>query len=189
MALVPKNLNYFKEAGVKKINELLVRAGASFTIVDQADVDKLASDIKQAVNDLIALDDYVVLNKESLSWKKNSKNGLEIKIDAELGDFRKVFVEGKELDAINYDLKAGSTILTLKPEYLESLATQEYNLEVFFANGYATPTIKVMPGVVSKAVLPATGLSNNPIYLAVLFLIIGPGLLSINTLTKKENKV
>lgn len=194
LALIPKDLTYFKEDGVKKINDLLVLAGADYTIIDQTDVDKLANDIKQAVEDLSALEVYDVLNKDDLNWKKNTKEGLEIKIDAELGDFRRVVVDGKELDATNYEVKSGSTILTLKSKYLETLDTKDYNLEVFFANGYAKPKVTITKALTTtpisptepKATLPATGLDNNNIYMAGLFLMIGSGMVSIKQLKKKK---
>ena len=50
----------------------------------------------------------------------------------------KVYVDNKLLDTTNYDSKSGSTIITLKDEYLKTLSVGEYTLKVAFSdNGEA----------------------------------------------------
>ena len=68
-----------------------------------------------------------------------SKNAT-FKIDADYSLFtNKVYVDNKLVDPTNYDSKSGSTVITLKDEYLKTLSVGEHTLKVTFSdNGEAT---------------------------------------------------
>ena len=68
-----------------------------------------------------------------------SKNAT-FKIDADYSLFtNKVYVDNKLVDSTNYDSKSGSTVITLKDEYLKTLSVGEHTLKVTFSdNGEAT---------------------------------------------------
>ena len=68
-----------------------------------------------------------------------SKNAT-FKIDADYSIFtNKVYVDNKLVDSTNYDSKSGSTVITLKDEYLKTLSVGEHTLKVAFSdNGEAT---------------------------------------------------
>ncbi|MFM1563669.1 hypothetical protein ABGF34_08600, partial [Helcococcus ovis] len=53
-----------------------------------------------------------------------------IKTDAEISSFVEVRVGGKVLDPSNYEVKDGSTMVTLKNSYLETLPLGKYVVEV-----------------------------------------------------------
>ena len=61
------------------------------------------------------------------------------RIDAEYSLFiNKVYVDNKLVDSTNYDSKSGSTVITLKDEYLKTLSVGEHTLKVAFSdNGEA----------------------------------------------------
>ena len=67
-----------------------------------------------------------------------SKNA-KFRIDADYSLFaNKVYVDGKSVDYTNYDSKSGSTVITLKDEYLKTLYVGEHTLKVIFSdNGEA----------------------------------------------------
>ena len=67
-----------------------------------------------------------------------SKNA-KFRIDADYSLFaNKVYVDGKLVDYTNYDSKSGSTVITLKDEYLKTLYVGEHTLKVIFSdNGEA----------------------------------------------------
>ena len=69
------------------------------------------------------------------SWTRGSRNGLIVTTNAELSKFIGVKVDGILLDAKNYTAVSGSTIVTLKPEYLETLAIGEHSIELVFTDG------------------------------------------------------
>lgn len=67
-----------------------------------------------------------------------SKNAT-FRIDADYSLFtNKVYVDNKLVDSTNYDSKTGSTVITLKDEYLKTLSVGEHTLKVAFSdNGEA----------------------------------------------------
>ena len=54
------------------------------------------------------------------TWQKGNKNTLSFTSNASFNHFIKVQVDGKELDKANYEVKEGSTTVTLKASYLET---------------------------------------------------------------------
>lgn len=81
------------------------------------------------------------------SWQKGTKDGLSFTSNAAYKHFRKVQVDGKDLDAANYSVKEGSTIVTLKAEYLETLSVGKHTLAVVSDTGTAVAefTIQAAP--------------------------------------------
>ena len=72
------------------------------------------------------------------------------------GRFRRLLIGGKPVDAKYLSMKKGSLILTVSPEYLNTLAVGEYPAIVSFADGTATTTV-----IIENAV-PQTGDSASP---------------------------
>ena len=101
--------------------------------------DKYYSDEK-AENE-ITLEDTIIAKLPKLmtganqEWTKGSQNGLTFKIDTDIKEFTKVLVDGKELKNTDYEIKSGSTILILKPSYLDTLSDGRHKLCVEFTTG------------------------------------------------------
>ena len=64
----------------------------------------------------------VIIEGTNGTWQNGSKDGLTFTSNAEFSDFSKVQVDGKDLDASNYTVKEGSTIVTLNAAYLNTLS-------------------------------------------------------------------
>lgn len=79
----------------------------------------------------------VIIKGAGGTWQNGSKDGLSFTSDAEYADFLKVKVDGNDLDASNYTVKEGSTIVTLKAEYLNTLSVGKHTLEIESKNGIA----------------------------------------------------
>ena len=63
------------------------------------------------------------------------------RIDADYSLFiNKVYVDDKLVDSTNYDSKSGSTIITLKDDYLKTLSIGEHILKVAFSDGKEVTT-------------------------------------------------
>ncbi|MFM1515447.1 YSIRK-type signal peptide-containing protein [Helcococcus ovis] len=71
-----------------------------------------------------------LLTEESVKYVKGSMKDVVIKTDAEISSFVEVRVGGKVLDPSNYEVKDGSTMVTLKNSYLETLPLGKYVVEV-----------------------------------------------------------
>ena len=57
--------------------------------------------------------------------------------------FESVEVDGEVVDPENYTVKAGSLILTFKPEFLKTLAGVKHTVKVIFTDGKAEATLTV----------------------------------------------
>ena len=97
------------------------------------------------------------------TWHKGSKDGLSITSNAVFGDFIKVQVDGKDLDPSHYTVKEGSTIVTLKTSYLETLSVGKHTLSIVSKTGTATTefTIQAPPATGGNTQTPPTGDRNH----------------------------
>lgn len=77
---------------------------------------------------------------------------LSFRSNAPLKFFQKVLVDDKEVAAENYELTEGSTIVTLKASFLNTLGVGEHKLSVVSATGTAETTFTV-----AEAAKPAPG--------------------------------
>lgn len=101
----------------------------------------------QEKSELEKENDKVFSKKPIKAWEHGSKEGLVFEIEKELGDFKEAQVNGIPLDSSNYNLSKGSTIVNLKPEYLDKLHEGRYTLgAIFKKNGgddYVTTTFDI----------------------------------------------
>ena len=66
---------------------------------------------------------------------KNSEAKFKINADFRLFDDGKVYVDNELVDPINYTAESGSTIITLKKEFVDTLSLGEHTLKVLFNDG------------------------------------------------------
>ena len=78
------------------------------------------------------------------TWQKGSEDGLSFTSNAAFADFLKVQVDGKDVDASNYTVKEGSTIVTLKTSYLETLPAGKHTLAIVSDTGTAETEFTVV---------------------------------------------
>ena len=73
-----------------------------------------------------------VLKADDTTYVKGSKKDIALHLDVEYSDFRDILMDGSAVDSANYTSSSGSTVITLKGSYLESLKTGEHSLTVRF---------------------------------------------------------
>ena len=78
------------------------------------------------------------------TWQKGSEGGLSFTSNAAFADFQKVQVDGKDVDSSNYTVKEGSTIVTLKASYLETLPAGKHTLAIVSDTGTAETEFTVV---------------------------------------------
>lgn len=66
---------------------------------------------------------------------KNNEAKFKINADFRLFDDGKVYVDNELVDLKNYTAESGSTIITLKKEFVDTLSVGEHTLKVLFNNG------------------------------------------------------
>ena len=139
----------------------------------------------------ITLEDTIIAKLPKLisganqEWTKGSKDGLTFKVDTDINEFKKVLVDGKELKDINYDIKSGSTILTLKSSFLDTLSAGKHQICLEFNNGTieAYFTVKVK----ETTTVPETGEQTN-LYLWAMLAIASSASLLVLRRYKKYNR-
>ncbi len=77
---------------------------------------------------------YTAGNSEKLSFRS----------DALFSEFKAVLVDGVKIDSSNYELEAGSIIVRLKPEYLNTLSVGTHTIGIESANGTATAQFTII---------------------------------------------
>lgn len=100
-----------------------------------------------------------------------------------------IYVDGNLLDAAYYTLKSGSTILTLKPEYLSSLSPGTHTLMFQYGSESAQTTLQIADAakLPQKDNVPKTGDFNPIVELLGLVFFSGAGLLWFGNKRKSLN--
>ena len=90
------------------------------------------------VNVVIVLSpEYRIIDGADSSWTQNTDGVVVIRGNGEISKFRNVRVDGKIVDAVNYTVTEGSTIITLKADYLKTLSEGSHSFEIIWEDGKA----------------------------------------------------
>ena len=87
--------------------------------------------------------DYEILDGANTSWEQNSDGSLSIRGSGAISKFVGVKVDGNLVDVKNYTVKEGSTIVTLKADYLNTLSVGNHTFEIIWTDGTATTRFTV----------------------------------------------
>ena len=88
---------------------------------------------------------------------KNSEAKFKINADFRLFDDGKVYVDNELVDPKNYTAESGSTIITLKKEFVDTLSVGEHTLKVLFNDGGEAITTFNVARVIVPTDNPQTG--------------------------------
>ena len=117
------------------------------------------------------------------SYTQGSGNTIYFRSSDAFANFQKVMVDNVELSADCYTATEGSIIITLKPEYLSTLAAGSHSISIVSANGVATANFEVQTAD-TTAVSPKTG-DNGQAALWITLLILSCGALAAVGIRKK----
>ena len=101
------------------------------------------NDVSANVNIYIS-PEYRIIEGAGSAWTQNTNGTVVIRGNGEFLRFHAVKVDGKVIDPANYDKKEGSTIITLKAEYLKTLATGSHTFAIVWNNGIAGTNFTVV---------------------------------------------
>lgn len=87
--------------------------------------------------------DYEILDGANTSWEQNSDGSLSIRGSGAISKFLGVKVDGNLVDVKNYTVKEGSTIVTLKADYLNTLSVGNHTFEIIWTDGTASTRFTV----------------------------------------------
>ena len=117
------------------------------------------------------------------SYTQGSGNTIYFRSSDSFANFQKVMVDNAELSADCYTATEGSIIITLKPEYLSTLAAGTHSISIVSANGVATADFEVQTAD-TTAVSPKTG-DNGQAALWITLFILSCGALTAVGIRKK----
>ena len=131
---------------------------------------------------------YVILDGANSVWTKGNTSGLLVRSDAPFAKFVGVKVDGKTIAATNYTAKEGSTIVTLTPVYLETLAVGAHSIEIVSTDGSASTNFTVKANSQpADSTDPQTG-DSSMIYLWALIFVVSAAGLSAAAIYSRKRK-
>lgn len=86
---------------------------------------------------------YSIIDGANSSWTQNTDGTLAIRGNGEFTKFQKVKVDGTVIDASNYTVTEGSTIITFKADYLKTLSEGSHTFELVWTDGSASTSFTV----------------------------------------------
>lgn len=116
-------------------------------IREQAVVDGYASAIETAISSLKSISDpqktYRITEGANQTIYLGGDKNITIKSDGDFDKFVSVSMDGKEISKEHYTAEAGSTIITLKSEYLNTLAIGTHKFVIHYEDGQAETTLNL----------------------------------------------
>lgn len=102
---------------------------------------------------------YNFIDGANGEWIKNSGKDLGFKADGEFSKFTGVKVDGTLIGADKYTAVTGSTLVTLKKDYLETLSVGKHTLTVDYIDGECTTNFEIKAANAEK---PGTEEDTKP---------------------------
>lgn len=128
----------------------------------------------------------VITSGANSTWQKGGTDGLSFTSNAAFADFIKVQVDGKDLDASNYTVKEGSTIVTLNAAYLNTLSVGKHTLAIVSDTGTASTDFTIKAAASDDTQSPQTGNSSNMMLWITLLFVSGTGLFGATAYNRKK---
>mgnify|MGYP002509451130 CR=1 FL=1 len=123
-------------------------------IREQATVDGYAVAIRDAVKSLKPVPappvQIPIIEGADQEVEKGGTDGVTIKADGDFDSFTGISVDDKEIEADQYTASAGSTVIVLKPEYIDTLTEGTHKITIHFVNGTAQTTLTVKKKIADK---------------------------------------
>ena len=146
----------------------------------------ISDEATDKLNTLLSqLGDYRIIEGNGSTWTKESVEGLTFVANGAYSKFTGIEIDGKVVDADCYTAESGSTVITLKPDYLNALTAEEHAITVLYTDGEATGifTIAENPGDTTS---PQTGDDSHIVLWIMLMLISGGAILTMSTRRRRK---
>ena len=86
---------------------------------------------------------YAITEGTGSSYALQSGSSLTVRGNGDFSKFTGIKVDGVQIGADNYEAKSGSTIVTLKSSYLDTLAAGTHSLEILWTDGSASAAFTI----------------------------------------------
>ena len=152
--------------------------------------------------------DYKMIEGANGTWTQNSNGTLVFRANGDFSKFTGVKVDGTLIDAKNYTAVSGSTVITLKADYLKTLSAGTHKITVVYTDGECSANFEVKkaaseqtkptegdktdttkPAGGKDTTSPQTGDNSNlALWFAVLF-VSGAGALGTAVYSKRKKRI
>lgn len=130
--------------------------------------------LERLLNELV---DYRIVEGDGSKWEKGTDTGLSFTANGAYAKFTGIEVDGRAVNQADYTVASGSTKITLKPEYLETLSVGKHSLTVQYTDGEVSCGFEVCAE--DSVDLPQTSDGSNIMLCAVSALAAGVVLIGV----------
>ena len=152
----------------------------------------------------VVLPYYQVIEGANSAWTQNSDKTLAFRANGDFSKFTGVKVDDTLIDAKNYTAVSGSTVITLKADYLNTLSVGTHKLTVVYNDGECSTNFEVKatseqtkptegdksdtttPTGGKDTTSPQTGDNSNMLLWVALLFVSGAGVLGTTVYSKKK---
>ena len=137
-------------------------------------------------------DTYKIINGAKSTWNGSTTEGLTIRGDGDFAKFAGVRVDGNWIPSAHYEAKAGSTIVTLKPSYLASLAEGEHTVDIMWIDDSASTTFNVAANTaVTQPELDSVPKTGEGVmgWMPEILLLVAAGLVTFGGILHRRSKI
>ena len=148
---------------------------------------------------------YSIIEGTNGSWTKNSDKTPIFRANGDFSKFTGVKVDDTLIDAKNYTAVSGSTVITLKADYLKTLSVGTHKLTVVYTDGECSTNFEVKQAASEQTkpterdksdtttptggkdtTSPQTGDNSNMLLWVALLFVSGAGVLGTTVYSKKK---
>lgn len=144
----------------------------------------LSENIKKKLNTLItSLTTYDIIEGDGSVWAEGSDGTIIFTVNGAFSKFVSIKVDDVDVDKADYEVKAGSTIITLKASYLDTLEVGEHTITVIFSDGSTKGTFDI---TAKPDIMETDG--NSGLWPWIILLLIVAGVYGVIQYNRKKNK-
>lgn len=146
------------------------------------------------LNLIVDAPNYNIIEGANSSWKQNSDGTLTFRADGDFSKFVGIKVDDSWVDPENYTAVSGSTIVTLKNEYLKTLSVDEHKLTFAYTDGEVSTNFTVAElgkkeeEIYENSDNPKTGDNSNMVLWISLIVISVLGIIGMIIYTRKKKR-
>ena len=104
---------------------------------------------------------YAITEGTGSSYALQSGSSLTVRGNGDFSKFTGIKVDGVQIGAENYEAKSGSTIVTLKSSYLDTLTAGTHSLEILWTDGSASTAFAIQQSESQKPANDVKELNTN----------------------------